>query len=52
MQRTPHLPLNVQGMPHRLVQDDVYDGYFIPKGSVVFTNVWYDVLFIIKEILI
>ena len=28
------------GMPHRLTEDDVYDGYFIPAGSIVFANSW------------
>lgn len=22
--------------------DDVYEGYFIPKGSIVLGNAWYD----------
>ncbi|KAJ7624408.1 cytochrome P450 [Roridomyces roridus] len=28
------------GMPHRLVADDVHNGYFLPKGSLVLTNIW------------
>jgi len=28
------------GLPHRLMEDDVYKGMFIPKGSFVFANVW------------
>ena len=28
------------GMPHRLTKDDVYNGYFIPAGSMVFYNTW------------
>jgi cytochrome P450 len=28
------------GMPHLLREDDVYDGYFMPKGSVVIANFW------------
>ncbi|KZT03623.1 cytochrome P450 [Laetiporus sulphureus 93-53] len=27
-------------LPHRLMEDDVYNGMFIPKGSLVFGNVW------------
>ncbi|KAJ7651442.1 cytochrome P450 [Mycena rosella] len=27
-------------LPHRLMEDDVYRGMFIPKGSLVFANVW------------
>jgi len=29
------------GVPHRVIEDDVHDGYFIPKGSLVLTNLWY-----------
>lgn len=28
------------GAPHRLLEDDVHDGYFIPKGSSVIANIW------------
>jgi len=28
------------GVPHLLIQDDMYDGYFVPGGSSVFFNVW------------
>ncbi|TFK64540.1 cytochrome P450 [Pluteus cervinus] len=31
------VPLN---LPHRLMEDDVYNGKFIPKGSLVFGNIW------------
>ncbi|KZV67837.1 cytochrome P450 [Peniophora sp. CONT] len=27
-------------IPHRSIEDDVYEGYFIPKGTVVIANVW------------
>ncbi|CCM02682.1 uncharacterized protein FIBRA_04788 [Fibroporia radiculosa] len=27
-------------LPHRLMEDDVYNGMHIPKGSLVFANVW------------
>ncbi|KIY70825.1 cytochrome P450 [Cylindrobasidium torrendii FP15055 ss-10] len=33
----PPAPL---GVPHSTTQDDVHNGYFIPKGSLVFPNVW------------
>ncbi|KAI0676742.1 cytochrome P450 [Trametes maxima] len=28
------------GLPHRLVEDDVYRGRYIPRGTLVFANVW------------
>ncbi|KAH8089922.1 cytochrome P450 [Cristinia sonorae] len=28
------------GIPHYLIQDDVYEGYHIPKNSIVFFNEW------------
>ncbi|KDQ59121.1 hypothetical protein JAAARDRAFT_127559 [Jaapia argillacea MUCL 33604] len=28
------------GVPHGTTTDDVYNGYFIPKGSIVFGNAW------------
>ena len=27
-------------VPHKLVQDDVYNGYYLPKGSLVLPNVY------------
>ncbi|KAI6135874.1 cytochrome P450 [Pisolithus croceorrhizus] len=27
-------------LPHRLKEDDVYEGMFIPKGSLIFGNIW------------
>ncbi|KAG8966453.1 hypothetical protein FRB90_010959, partial [Tulasnella sp. 427] len=33
-------PAGPIGVPHRLTEDDVYDGYFIPKGTSVFANLW------------
>lgn len=28
------------------MEDDIYKGYFIPKGSTVVGNVWYAVIFL------
>ncbi|KAF9646882.1 cytochrome P450 [Thelephora ganbajun] len=33
----PPTPLSI---PHRSMQDDVYEGYFIPAGTAVIENVW------------
>jgi len=33
-------PLSPLGIPHASVADDVYEGMFIPKGTVVYQNVW------------
>lgn len=29
------------GFPHCTTEDDVQDGYFIPKGSLILCNIWY-----------
>ncbi|KAG2033225.1 cytochrome P450 [Suillus americanus] len=29
------------GFPHRVNEDDIHDGYYIPKGSVVMPNIWF-----------
>ncbi|KDQ16084.1 hypothetical protein BOTBODRAFT_157338 [Botryobasidium botryosum FD-172 SS1] len=33
----PAVPLSIH---HRLMEDDYYEGYFLPEGSIVFPNVW------------
>lgn len=33
-------PLSPLGVPHATIEDDVYRGMFIPKGSVVFANAY------------
>ncbi|RHZ47488.1 cytochrome P450 [Aspergillus thermomutatus] len=33
-------PVAPMGLPHTTTQDDVYEGYFIPKGSMVLANIW------------
>jgi len=48
---TRFLPLGLPGrpsypfwsaLPHRLMEDDIYEGMFIPKGTLVFANIWCD----------
>ncbi len=29
------------GIPHAVMEDDMYEGFFIPKGSVVLGNLWW-----------
>ncbi|KAG2346478.1 cytochrome P450 [Suillus weaverae] len=29
------------GFPHCVTEDDIHDGYYIPKGSLVIPNVWF-----------
>lgn len=33
-------PLSPLGIPHASVKDDIYNGMFIPKGTIVYQNVW------------
>ncbi|KAG1727737.1 cytochrome P450 [Suillus lakei] len=33
-------PIAPLGVPHAAVNDDVYEGYFIPKGIPILTNIW------------
>lgn len=35
--QSPAAPISV---PHALIEDDWYEGYFLPKGSMVIPNVW------------
>lgn len=28
------------GIPHTLIQDDIYEGYFPLKGTILFANAW------------
>ena len=34
-------PVGPLGIPHATLEDNVYNGYLIPKGSVVIANLWY-----------
>lgn len=29
------------GVAHVSTEDDVYNGYFIPKGAILLPNIWY-----------
>jgi hypothetical protein len=33
-------PIAPMGIPHMSVGDDICEGYFIPKGSLVMPNIW------------
>lgn len=33
-------PVTAGGVPHQLTRDDVYNGFFLPRGSVVHANQW------------
>lgn len=33
-------PVAPTGVPHRSIQDDWYEGYFIPKGTMIISNIW------------
>ncbi|KAI0258887.1 cytochrome P450 [Gloeopeniophorella convolvens] len=33
-------PVAPLGIPHRLIQDDVYEGHLIPAGTTVIGNIW------------
>ncbi|KAK7455187.1 hypothetical protein VKT23_011059 [Stygiomarasmius scandens] len=35
-------PVTPLAIPHRVITDDIYDGYFIPKGTTVVGNAWQD----------
>lgn len=33
-------PVVPMGIPHMSTADDMYDGYYIPKGSLLMPNIW------------
>jgi cytochrome P450 len=46
MRLNPAVPMS---MPHATMEDDVHDGYFIPKGAMVLPNLWYVLFFALHE---
>lgn len=34
-------PVAPMGIPHMSSEDDIYEGHFIPKGSLIMPNIWY-----------
>ncbi|KAH7159405.1 cytochrome P450 [Dactylonectria estremocensis] len=34
------MPTVILGVPHALIKEDTYQGYYIPKGATVINNVW------------
>jgi hypothetical protein len=41
---------NLVVMPHLTTEDSIYDGYFIPKGSMLLANVKYEKLFMSRPV--
>ena len=33
------------GVPHRVMEDNIHDGYLIPKGALVIANIWCDSIY-------
>ncbi|KAL1860863.1 hypothetical protein Plec18170_001377 [Paecilomyces lecythidis] len=33
-------PVGPMGLPHMTTEDDIYEGYLIPKGAVILPNIW------------
>jgi len=33
-------PVAPLGLPHRVMEDDIYENYFIPKGTRILANIW------------
>lgn len=34
-------PIAPMGLPHLVTEDDVYEGYLIPKDAIVIPNIWF-----------
>jgi cytochrome P450 len=39
--RIPLILITLTALPHMTCENDICDGYFIPKGSIVIPNIWY-----------
>ena len=39
-----HPNLYDAGFPHVVSEEDIHDGYYIPKGTIVIPNAWYGIL--------
>ncbi|EEB95205.1 hypothetical protein MPER_05862 [Moniliophthora perniciosa FA553] len=35
-----HVPVPT-GLPHSTTEDDIHDGWYIPKGSLILANIWW-----------
>jgi cytochrome P450 len=33
-------PVANLGLPHKVIQDDEYNGYAIPKDTIIMANIW------------
>jgi cytochrome P450 len=36
-------PVAPMGLPHMTTEDDICEGYLIPKGAYLMPNIWYDI---------
>ena len=34
------MPVAPMGLPHVTTEEDVYKGYYIPKGALLMANIW------------
>src|ERR1700733_3345832 len=38
-------PVGPIGLPHMTTEDDIFNGYLIPKGALILANIWYASIF-------
>ncbi|KAG0709796.1 cytochrome P450 [Suillus ampliporus] len=36
-------------IPHRVIEDDIHDGHYIPKGSIIISNIWSVLQFMLND---